>query len=324
MGPASDGTPANQRQFCHPIEHVVPDDRLQSLQHRRRRVGEVVGGAATDSSEGGQGPDDGRRFVGQHLVLQVAGDQLGGPFRLQKGESGPHGWLVEWDARWRFSHSEESQFRCVEGEIAPAEEASLAGDHEAAEAHVSEASSRHHNVHSGRRVSDEEAEQFGAGVPRQFEPVETQRGGPPAIAGGQRRGQVRHGPANIVETVIAGFTAGRLGQQARETGSELTRAGVSGRAGIADVGCFGAQLRPGLVEDNGASKAGRRHQATEGELVPQPECGEEPVAADQGAHSLSVFRRRMLRVRSTGGLLRESSSHTSSTTGGLRLVNAPP
>jgi hypothetical protein len=102
---------------------------------------------------------------------------------------------------------EERQLCCVEREIAPAEEASLGGDDEAAEVHVSEAPSRHHNVHSWRRVSDEEAEEFGAGVPRQFKPVETRCAGPPAIAGSQRRRQVCHGPGNIVETVIAGFTA---------------------------------------------------------------------------------------------------------------------
>ena len=52
---------------------------------------------------------------------------------------------------------EQSELGCVEGEIAPAEEASLAGDDEAAQAHVSEASGRHHNVHSRRCAGDEEA-----------------------------------------------------------------------------------------------------------------------------------------------------------------------
>lgn len=323
MGPAPAETPSDQRQFCHSIEHVVSDDRRQSFQYRRRRIGEVVGGTATDGGEGGQSADDGRRLVGQHLVLQVVGDQLGGAFGLQKGERGPHAWHVGRGACCIFSHSEKSQFRGVEGELAPAEEASPAGDDETAQAHVPEASRRHHNVHSGRCVGDEEAEEFGAGISRQFKAVENQCGGLPAIAGAQRRRQVCSRPSDIVGTAKAGLGARGLGEQTRQTGSELARACVSGGAVVTDVDALGAEFGCSLVEEHGAPKAGGRDQAAQGELVPQPECGQEAAAADQRAHHPSVFRSPLVRLRSCGRPVKEPSANTSPTTGGLRLVNAP-
>jgi hypothetical protein len=139
-----------------------------------------------------------------------------------------------------------------------------------------------------------------AGTPRQLKAVEEQRGGPPTVAGCQGGGDVLRRPGDIFETSIAAFTTGGLGQQAGEVASELARTAVSRRAVVTDVDAIGAEVGRRLVEEHSAPEAGGRNEATEGELVSQPECGEEAVAPDQGAHHPSVFRTSMVRRRSSG------------------------
>src|ERR1700761_8659341 len=135
-------------------------------------------------------------------------------------------------------------------------------------------------MHSRRCLSHEVTEEFCAGSPRQLKAGEGQRAWPPTLAGCQGGGKVPRRPGDIVQTPIAAFTTGSLGQQAGEVASEFARTAASRRAVVTDVDAIGAEVGRRLVEEHGAPEAGGRHEATEGELVPQPECGEEAVAPD--------------------------------------------
>ena len=224
------------------------------------------------------------------------------PSACRKARARPHGGLVGRGTRRLFAHPEESELRCVEGEIAPAEEASLAGDDEAAEAHVSEPPRRHDNVHSAaaRRRRGGGA----SSVPAS--PASSNWSRHSAV--GRRRSQAASAADRLVTDQATSSKRRSPGPWPDASLSKLERRAASSPGGRLRASTYsGCRLHRGRAaaaawsrttvrpKPAGATRPQRR------ELVPQPECGEEPVAADQGAHSLSVFRPSMGRLRSVGG-----------------------